>query len=486
MLYTAPAHKAAALSVLALLCLSMATQPALAQERSSDKPVKVWIDHEPSASSQKRKDQPLTASSLANLAKELSPSVVNIIVNYQADDIEGLDEDPDPRAGKMAVGSGFIIHPNGYLLTNNHVVEGASRIRIRLNDKREFDAKVIGTDPKTDVALVRIQAKEKFSAIKLGDSDQVQVGEQVLAIGNPLGLNHTVTSGIISALGRRDLAPGGRELESDFIQTDASINPGNSGGPLISLDGAVIGINTAVNRAGQGIGFAIPINAIKQLLPPLMDTGYIERTWLGVRVQSLTPLLAKSFGLKRPQGALVSEVVNNSPAQKGGVLPGDIILRFGDQELQNGDQLPWLVATGGAGNNIKLQLLRESKRLNLTLTLEAIPNQDKPHIPTQSLKEKAFNHELKNLGLTVKSLDQALARQLGAKEVLGVVVTDILDGSPVQPSGLKQRDVITEINSTNITNAEAFYKTLADFKRGQVVRLRIMRGGKVAYIAFER
>lgn len=461
--------------------------PAWAQDTSEDKPAKVWIDHKHTASSEKKKEQPLTASSLANLAKALSPSVVNIIVNYSGEELDTVsDSEPDPRAGKMAVGSGFIIHPSGYLLTNNHVVEGASRIRVRLNDNREFDARVIGTDPKTDVALVRIQAKEKFRAIALGDSDIIEVGEQVLAIGNPLGLNHTVTSGIISALGRRDLAPGGRALDSDFIQTDASINPGNSGGPLISMDGVVIGINTAVNRQGQGIGFAIPINIVKQLLPPLMDTGFVERTWLGVRVQSLTPLLAKSFGLPKPQGALVSEVVNNSPAQKGGVLPGDIILRFGDQELRDGDQLPWLAATGGAGKAIKLEVLREQKRTSVTLTLEAIPNQDKPNIPTQKIAEPSFDYTLKNMGLTVKSLDQALARQLGAKEPLGVVVTDILESSPVKLSGLRQRDVITQINTKSVDDADMFYKSINDFKRGQVVRLRIMRGGKIAYIAFER
>ncbi len=452
---------------------------------AQDKGEKLWIENK-----KKSRVTTLKSSSYATLSEKVSPSVVNIIVtiNLSGDMPEHLSPQT-PSQGAMAVGSGFIIHPDGYILTNNHVVENATSIRIRLNDQREFDARVVGTDPRTDVALIKVSedTNEKFSAIALGNSDSIKVGENVLAIGNPLGLNHTVTSGIISALGRKDLAPGGKILESDFIQTDASINPGNSGGPLISIDGEVIGINTLVNTQGQGIGFAIPINVVKALLPQLKETGYVIRTWLGVRVQRVTPSLAKSFELKQPIGALISEVVDNSPASKAGLMDGDVILSFNGVKIKHSDQLGWLIATGGTKKTVPLELIRNGKTQTIDLQLEAIPDQDPPQIPTQAqnaVKSTAqaikLDHDIK-----VKTLDQDLARKVGAREVKGVAIVELGDHAPIKQAGLRKRDVIVEINKLQVNSAEDFLKAIQAASTQDVVRFKVIRSGRTAYMAFE-
>ena len=482
-LLTPSTHTLTTLAVTAALVAL--TGPAWAQTLSTKvktdtlKTGKIWI--EPKQASDKE-DPAMTASGLANLSKQLSPAVVNIIVSTQDKKMSALGF----GGGRSGVGSGFIIHPKGYLLTNNHVVEGATSIRVKLDDDSVYEASVVGTDPKTDVALVKINATRTFRAIPLANSDKVQVGEHVVAIGNPLGLNHTVTSGIISALGRRNLAPGGKELQSDFIQTDASINPGNSGGPLINLRGEVVGINTAVNRAGQGIGFAIPINVVKKLVPKLYKEGFITRTWLGVRVQDLTPALAKSFGLKRAQGALISEVVKDSPASKSGLKSGDILLNVDGQKLIDSDALPLLVSTGGTEAPIPMSVLRDGKKQVVRVQLEAIPNQKRPTIPTQNgvLTQPKVN--LKNLGMTVQTLTQEMAKKMGDDTQKGVVLTALDDQSPAVKSGLRKRDVIVQIGTADVSTGEDFYNKIKTVKSGKVIRLRILRGGRTAYLAFEK
>ncbi len=463
-------------SVMFLLC---AVAPATASAQTVEN---LWVEGKPSG----RTNAPLKASSVAELAEDVSPAVVNIIVNYGGDSLTGLfgaDEFSDARLGQ---GTGFIIHPSGYFLTNNHVVEGAQAIRVRLLDNRELEAEIIGVDPRTDVALMRIinEAKGKFPVVPLGNSDSVRVGENVVAIGNPLGLSHTVTSGIVSALGRRNLAPSGKDLYSDFIQTDASINPGNSGGPLISLDGQVIGINTAVNRQGQGIGFAIPINIVKTLVPQLQRNGYIIRTWLGIRIQEVTPNLAKSFGLKTSGGALVTEVIDGSPAEDAGLLSGDVILTFDGKRIRTSDQLPWLASTAGTGRSVPIELVRGGKELTYDVELEELPNQTPPSFKTKS--RAAPSPELSELGVEVKALGESLARQLGAKSSDGVVVTAIDEESPAKGSGLRQRDVITEVGSSAIKDVGQFDVAIKAMKQGEVVRFKVIRGGRVVYVAFER
>src|SRR5690554_2137117 len=299
---------------------------------------------------------------------EPSPAVVNLIVTYERPEIQARS------SRRLAQGSGFIIHPDGYILTNYHVVNGANEVKVRLLDKSEFDGKIVGVDPQTDVALLKIEATQKLEAIALGDSAHLRAGEHVLAIGNPLGLSHTVTTGIISALDRRDL---GIQEENyvDFIQTDASINPGNSGGPLISLSGEVIGINTAINRHAQGIGFAIPIRVVKTILPHLANTGYVVRSWLGVRVQALDMRLAQSFGLKSASGVVVTEVVPDSPAADGGLKVEDVVLGFDNDSLDGGVSLRWLSSTAGAGRVVEVDILLDGKRQSLSVKLGEVPNQ---------------------------------------------------------------------------------------------------------------
>ena len=460
------------------LTLALTALAIAAPASASAEPDALWLE---AKGSKKR-----SAPSVSKLARELSPAVVNIIVVMREED-GGLGDSGDPRSGTTAVGSGFIIHPDGYVLTNNHVVESASDIKVRLNDKREYPARVVGTDPRTDVALVKITApKVAFTAVPLGDSASLSVGDEVVAIGNPLGLNHTVTSGIISALERRGLSPGGKELDSDFIQTDASINPGNSGGPLISMSGAVIGINTAINARGQGIGFAIPINVVKKLVPQLQNRGFVERTWLGARSQELTPMLADSFGLKSSDGALISDVVSNSPAEREGLLAGDIILEFDDEVVRDEYHLPLLVAIAGADGPVPVVLMRDGVRKSFDIKLDPIPNQSHPKIPEQLAAKPAIDRSLENLGLSVRVLDNTLARQLGARSTDGVVVTSIEDASPAHASGLRRSDVILEVGAAAVSDVAGFTSALGSLKLGDVVRMRIVRGGRGKYIAFEK
>ena len=433
-------------------------------------------------------DAPLKGSAIAELAEAISPSVVNVIVSYaSANRLGGFFESDPFHSPGAAQGSGFIIHPDGLALTNHHVVEGAQSIKVRLWDDREFEAEVIGVDPQTDVALMKISVteKDKLQAVPLGDSDKVRVGETVLAIGNPLGLSHTVTSGIVSALERRDLAPEGRQIYAEFIQTDASINPGNSGGPLISIHGEVIGINTAINRQGQGIGFAIPINIIKTLLPHLQKNGYVVRTWIGIRMQEVTLPLAKSFGLDRPQGALVTEVIENGPAQAAGIQPGDVILKFDGKVVRKSDQLPWLASTAGAARPIDIELLRKGKSRKLTVTLEEQPNQESPPLPGARTRQPS-RPKGPELGVEVKPLGEALARQLGARDPRGVVVTEIADTSAAKGSGLRRRDVIIEVGDTLVTSKRDFDTAIEQLTVGDILRFKVIRGGRVVYIAFER
>ncbi|MEZ4459820.1 MAG: trypsin-like peptidase domain-containing protein [bacterium] len=331
--------------------------PALAQTKPE-----LWIEGK---GGNPQRDAALKYSTYASLAEKVSPAVVNIVVTFR---------DGSEASGEgIGLGSGFIIHPTGLFLTNNHVVEGADTVKVRLFDNREMDADFVGIDPETDIALMRIVNAKDLPTVTLGDSDRMSVGAPVVAVGNPLGLGHTITAGIISALGRRNLNPGGKDNSADFIQTDASINPGNSGGPLLSADGEVIGINTAVNRSAQGIGFALPINVVKALLPQLHDNGFVRRAWLGVRVQEVTPTLAKSFGMKRPTGALITEIVEKSPGQKAGFMAEDVVLSFAGTEIRTSDALPWLVSTHTVGTTAEAVVLRDGKQKHSTSSSRKCP-----------------------------------------------------------------------------------------------------------------
>jgi serine protease Do len=299
-------------------------------------------------------------TSFASLVKATGPSVVHIGVRkFRA---EGL-------------GTGFLVSQDGYILTNEHVVGDAQLIRVRLSDRREYDAELVGSDAKTDIALIKIQAETPLPAVPLGDSDALEVGDWVVAIGSPLGLDHTVTAGIVSAKERRAINPGGRVSPyDDFIQTDASINPGNSGGPLLNTRGEVVGINSAVSTQGQGIGFAIPINMAKTILPQLKASGQVDRSWLGISIGEVTVDAEKAYGLSDTKGAIVADVVPGGPAEKAGLSRGEVILAFDGALIDRSQDLPWLASTAGVGKRVNVLVAGPNGQRTVQVTLERMPS----------------------------------------------------------------------------------------------------------------
>jgi serine protease Do len=347
-----------------------------------------------------------------------------------------------------ALGSGVIVSPDGYILTNNHVVENADRIRVTLMDKREFTARVIGTDPKTDLALIKIKADQSLPYASMGDSTTVEVGDWVMAIGNPFGFNLTVTAGIVSAKGR---ALGGNY--DDFIQTDASINPGNSGGPLFDTQGRVIGINSAIYSTtgnNAGIGFAIPIDLAKSVMDQLREHGRVIRGWLGVEVQEVTPELAQSFGLPKPQGALVAKVENNTPAAKAGVQRGDVIVKFAGATVHDEHELPELVAQAPIGKSVPIEVIRNGKHLTLDATIARMPNE-------QVASADEGDEPAQKWGVSVQDLTPDIAQQLGLKGTTkGVVINNVQPDSPAGEAGLQRGDVVMEVDHSKVASAQDF------------------------------
>ena len=372
---------------------------------------------------------------------------------------------------QRSLGSGFIIDKEGYIITNNHVIEGASEIHVRLSTDKEFEAEVIGRDSKTDLALIKIKSWNDLPVVELGDSDKVEIGEWVMAIGNPFGLSHTVTVGIVSAKGRVI----GSGPYDDFIQTDASINPGNSGGPLFNINGEVVGINTAIVATGQGIGFAIPINEAKHIIPQLKKQGKVTRGGIGVYVQKLTPELAKSFGLEKSKGALVADVIPGGAAEAGGILRGDVIVKFDGKEIDEMNELPRLVASTPVGKEVDVEVLREGKPLKLKLKVGEL--KDEAPAPTA---EKA---EIE-LGMSVQEITPEIARQLQLKDPAGVIVTQVESGSPAEEAGVQRGDVIREINGQVIRKLNDYQGAVGKVKKNEVVRLLIKRGERNLYLAF--
>jgi serine protease Do len=416
------------------------------------------------------------------LVKEVSPSVVNISTTTVVKGMDPSDrfmgpfreffgEDffekffgdvPQREFKQRSLGSGFIIDKEGYILTNNHVVEKASSIRVRLKDGKEYDGKIIGRDSKTDVAIIKISTKNGVTVAPLGDSDKLEVGEWVLAVGNPFGLEHTVTAGIVSAKGRVI----GQGPYDDFIQTDASINPGNSGGPLFNLKGEVVGINTAIVSGGTGIGFAIPINIAKSLLPQLKTKGKVVRGWLGVVIQKVTPELAKSFNLKESEGALVSDVTEESPASKADIRRGDVIVSFDGHPIKEMEQLPRLVAATEVGKKVKLGLIRDGKNLEVEITVGELKDERR--------EAKEAQETEKNFGLVVQNITPEIARHLNLKDRRGVIVTDIQRGSPAENADLRAGDIIAEINKNPVRNVADFKEIMkkASLKDGIVMLVK--------------
>jgi serine protease Do len=439
-----------------------------------------------------KRKQPIsiTNETFSKLAGKLKPAVVNIsttMVVKQQPSFRGRpspfgEQDPFREfwekffGGEMprefetrSLGSGVIINKEGYIVTNNHVVENAKEIIVTLHNEKDYKAEVIGKDKKTDLALIRIEAEEDLPVAPLGDSDKLGVGEWVLAIGNPFGLAETVTAGIVSAKGRVI----GAGPYDDFIQTDASINPGNSGGPLFNFWGEVVGINTAIIAAGQGIGFAIPINLAKEILPQLKEKGRVTRGWLGVGIQGVTSQLAESFGLKEKKGALVSQVFKDGPAARAGIKQGDIILEFDGKEIGNFGDLPRIVASTPVGKSVTIKVFRKGQIISLKATVAEM----------EEKIEVAKAPSGKPLGITVQNITPEIARSLGLEGEMGVVVTGVEPGSPAAKAGIRRGDVIHEVNRKPIKDAEDFGQAVETAGGEENILFLIRRGESNLFIA---
>jgi serine protease Do len=396
------------------------------------------------------------------------------------------DEMPDmPRHGVMGAGSGVIVDPSGVILTNNHVVEGGGKIMVRLQDGREFKAVDIKTDPKTDLAILHIEGAGTLPAVKLGDSDETQVGDWVLALGQPFGLEGTVTAGIVSAKGR-GLGISNRE---DFIQTDAAINPGNSGGPLVNLDGEVIGINTAITTNSgsyQGVGFAIPIDIAKWVGKQLVEYGTVRRAYLGVIIQPVTQPLADQFHVKVHQGVLVTEVRPDSPAAKAGLKPGDIVLKFAGKAVSGPRELQSLVEQTKIGNTEPLMLLRDGKQIALNVTSAELPSETSLASGSPAMEpNKGETSRFDKLGIQAENLTPKIAEQLGVSADHGVVITDVRSGSPADLAGLSTGMIIVEANRQPIKTIEDFRSALGQkpLEKGVLLLLRTPEGSR--YVAIQ-
>jgi serine protease Do len=371
-----------------------------------------------------------------------------------------------PREDSRAAGSGVIVDPRGYILTNNHVVEEASEVEVRLSDDRKFKATIVGRDPKTDLAVLKIDPPPgTLPVAQLGDSDRIRVGQWAIAIGNPFGLDRTVTVGIISATGRTRVGVATYEA---FIQTDASINPGNSGGPLLNLEGRVIGINTAILSSGQGIGFSIPINMARDIMGQLIRTGRVVRGWLGIVIQELTPELAAGFGVAPNSGVLVSDVMKDAPAEAAGLKAGDIIVQFDGAPMKDVTELQRRVAAVAPGRPTPIVVVRDGKQVPLTVRIGEQPGEEASVRPRP--KEQT-------LGLTVEPITPEAAERFRLSARAGVVVADVAPGSAGERAGIRPGDAILELARQPVKDVEAFRKIVSGLKPGDAVPVYIQRGG---------
>ncbi len=376
-----------------------------------------------------------------------------------------------PGRKQQGVGSGFVMNREGYILTNNHVVEGADRIKVKLAEGKELDGKIVGRDPKTDLALVKVEPGPNLHPLALGNSDALKVGNWVVAVGSPFGLEQTVTAGIVSAKGRVI----GSGPYDDFIQTDASINPGNSGGPLINMQGEVVGINTAIIASGQGIGFAIPINMARQIALQLQEKGHVTRGLIGVNIQDVTPELARSFGLKESKGALVAQVTPGGPADKAGIEQGDVIVEFDGKPVADSKELPLIVAATPVGKTVTVKVARNGKEVLCRTTVGELEDQDRGKTAAAPARAP--------LGLTVQDLTPQFAREHGLQGSSGVIVTAVEPGSAAAEASLRRGDVIREVNRQPVANAAEFKRKIEQATAGQGILLLIQRGQNSLFAA---
>ncbi len=434
----------------------------------------------------------LVPLSFADIAEQITPAVVNISTSQIIAPVFNLDSPPPenklfewffdgtaPRPGstRRSLGSGVIIEKGGYIITNNHVIEDADEIQVTLSDEQQFAAEIIGRDTKTDVALIKILADDRtFPVAQLGNSDALRVGEWVVAVGNPYGLSHTVTAGIVSAKGRVIGGP-----YDDFIQTDASINPGNSGGPLLNIKGEVIGINTAIfstvqgNHLAQGIGFAIPANVLRHVIYDLQQYGKVQRGWLGIMIQDVTPDLAESFNLPNAGGALIANVVPGGPADKAGLKRGDVVLHFDDFVIKESIDLPKITAATLPGALITLTVNRDGDEQILTVELGEFPD-------SESLFSQPTSQTETLLGLEVRELTPELAqRYTVSPHETGVLVTLVVPESPTDKAGIRPGDIIGEINRIEIRTLDDYQQALDISQHDPMLLILIKRSSELLY-----
>ena len=425
-----------------------------------------------------------------SLAEQLKPAVVNIGTAKTVKPKAPIYPGPQGPGGDMfeefferffrnapqsphkqrSLGSGFIISQDGYILTNDHVVDGADEIKVKLSDGREFTGEIRGLDPKLDLALIKIDAGEDLPVARLGDSEEIKVGEWVMAIGNPFGLEQTVTVGIVSAKGRVI----GAGPYDDFIQTDASINPGNSGGPLFNMQGEVIGINTAIVAQGQGIGFAIPVNMAKQIIPQLRDEGRVTRGWLGVTVQALNKELADSFDLDTTHGALVNEVIKDSPADKAGLKRGDIIVEYDGKQVDELNDLPRLVAATPVDETVKVKVFRDGKERTIKVKIGRL---DDGEVALAADEEETGGA----LGITVANVTPELVERYSLEGDQGVLITRIDPEGPAAEANLRVGDLVIEADGKEVGSVREFEELVGKMKSGKVLRLLIQRRAALLY-----
>ena len=431
------------------------------------------------------------------LSKHLKPAVVNISSKQtegkpapSRSPFGGEENDPfqeffdrffggrgggSRRRQRPSLGSGFIINSTGFIVTNNHVVEGATEIKVTLATQEEFDATLVGRDPKTDLALIKINSPKPLPTVPFGSSDTLEVGEWVLAIGNPFALGHTVTSGIVSAKGRII----GAGPYDDFIQTDASINPGNSGGPLFNMRGQVIGINTAIMSSGQGIGFAIPINLAKEVLLQLHTKGSVTRGWLGVAIQRISPDLLKAFNLEDTHGALVSDVMADGPAAKAGLQRGDVIIGFQGNKVQDSTELPRMVAAIAPGTKVQVEVVRGGKKMTVPVTLGTLTDDKEAAAKLQPPDVE------ESIGLRVETITPELARSLRLDNAKGVVVSRVTPDSPAAEAGVQRGDVVREVNRQPVTDLESYADATSRLTPNTPALFLLERRGSSLYVALK-
>jgi serine protease Do len=437
------------------------------------------------------------AVSIADIAEKAAPSVVNVASTRNAKQVDMNPlfndpffrhffgpggQEPGERRQDHGLGSGVIVSGDGLVLTNNHVIDGADEIKVTTSDKREFSVKVVGSDKKSDLAVLRLQGDVKsLTPIEFGDSSRLRLGDVVLAIGNPFAVGQTVTMGIVSAKGRANM---GIAAYEDFIQTDAAINPGNSGGALVDMEGRLVGINTAIlSRTGgsMGIGFAIPTNMAAPIMKALMDHGKVIRGWLGVGIQDIDQELAQAMHLTGTKGILISEVMDKGPGAKAGLKSGDVVLKLNGQEMQSTGHFRNAIAAAGTGATVKLDVLRDGKTMTVEAKLAELPEQGGKSMRGDSGGQPGFLD-----GLTLEDLNPAMRQKLDvpANVKSGVVVTQIAPGSPASDSGLRPGDVIIEVNKAPVADVGAFKQAYSKAKDRAL--LRVVRGGMSMFVVVKR